>query len=101
MVEPNGGQSHQEDPDSAITRKMTLTGRFSATEHTTIGDGSTDHNFASDGKQGLSIRCPHCQNPVKLSDDASDSFEDINCPDCGSNFSLIDQEGTQRKTAPP
>ena len=38
----------------------------------------------------MNIRCPHCKNPVEILDDAS--FFDIDCPSCGSGFSLIGDE---------
>jgi eukaryotic-like serine/threonine-protein kinase len=38
---------------------------------------------------GLHIRCPHCRNPIELVVDAA--IEDIECPSCGSHFSLVDE----------
>ena len=35
----------------------------------------------------LHVRCPHCHNPIELLDQAP--LSDINCPSCGSSFSLI------------
>jgi tetratricopeptide (TPR) repeat protein/tRNA A-37 threonylcarbamoyl transferase component Bud32 len=37
--------------------------------------------------RGLHIRCPHCHNPIELVPDAE--LESIQCPSCGSNFSLV------------
>ena len=34
----------------------------------------------------MHVRCPHCHNPIELVDDSS--FENIDCPSCGSRFSL-------------
>ena len=39
-------------------------------------------------REGLHIRCPHCQNPVELVDE--ERLSDVVCPSCGSNFSLVD-----------
>lgn len=39
-------------------------------------------------KCGLHIRCPHCHNPIELVIDAQ--LENIECPSCGSQFSLVD-----------
>ena len=36
----------------------------------------------------MQIRCPHCQNGVDLVDD--EDFQSLNCPSCGSDFSLVD-----------
>ncbi len=99
MVKPtSGGQPHPEDAESALTRQISLTGRIASADQTTIGSGTIDASF-DDADRGLRIRCPHCKTPVKLSDDASDSFDDLNCPDCGSCFSLIGQEsGSSQQT---
>lgn len=35
----------------------------------------------------MRIRCPHCHNPVEVTD--ADPLTDVACPDCGSNFALI------------
>ena len=37
-------------------------------------------------KSGLHVRCPHCYNPIELVKDAS--LVDIDCPSCGSAFSI-------------
>ena len=37
--------------------------------------------------QALHVRCPHCHNPIELLEDAP--LEEINCPSCGSSFSLV------------
>lgn len=37
--------------------------------------------------QALHARCPHCRNPVELLEDAP--LAEINCPTCGSSFSLV------------
>jgi tRNA A-37 threonylcarbamoyl transferase component Bud32/tetratricopeptide (TPR) repeat protein len=101
MVEPTGdGQSHPEDAEAAITQKIHLTGRMSAAHHTTIGDDSSDCSLGEADKRGLKIRCPHCRNPVTLSGEHSDSFDDISCPGCGSNFSLIGKEAHETLDTP-
>lgn len=38
----------------------------------------------------MKTRCPHCQNPIELVNDAE--FSDIECPSCGSRFSLLGEE---------
>ncbi len=40
----------------------------------------------------MHIRCPHCHNPMELV--GSTSLTEINCPSCGSSFSLISGETT-------
>ncbi len=40
--------------------------------------------------EGLHIRCPHCSNPVELLADAP--VDDVSCTNCGSQFSLVDDE---------
>jgi hypothetical protein len=37
------------------------------------------------------IRCPHCQNPIELSDDRSD---EVLCPGCGGSFRLREAQPT-------
>lgn len=37
----------------------------------------------------LHVRCPHCRNPIELLPDAQ--LESIQCPSCGSDFSLVDE----------
>jgi eukaryotic-like serine/threonine-protein kinase len=50
------------------------------------GKGSV-HKSAS-----LSVRCPHCHNPVEFPEDASAAS--VNCAICGGNFSLTHTEET-------
>jgi WD40 repeat protein len=38
----------------------------------------------------MQIRCPHCQDAIKLVDDSD--FQSIDCPSCGSQFRLVDVE---------
>lgn len=40
----------------------------------------------------MRVRCPHCHNPIELLDDSS--FANVDCPSCGSHFSLVDNETT-------
>lgn len=40
----------------------------------------------------MHVRCPHCRNPIELVDDGA--FNEVNCPSCGSNFSLIASDTT-------
>jgi tRNA A-37 threonylcarbamoyl transferase component Bud32/ribosomal protein S27E len=35
----------------------------------------------------LKVRCPHCHNPIELAENTSAT--DIECPSCGSHFSLV------------
>ena len=42
------------------------------------------------GDISLHIRCPHCQNPIEVVDDAS--LSDVHCDSCGSNFNLVEEE---------
>ena len=42
------------------------------------------------------VRCPHCHNPIQLSDNGS---EEVLCPGCGSSFRI--REATQTSTAAP
>ena len=39
----------------------------------------------------LRIRCPHCHNPIQLTDDRSD---EVLCPGCGSSFRIRDTQPT-------
>ncbi len=41
----------------------------------------------------MQIRCPHCRNPIEATDDTS--LAEVNCPTCGSSFSLITGDATQ------
>ena len=56
----------------------------------------SDHPTAEDGPpshpRALRVRCPHCHNPIELVDDAP--LEDIECPSCGSHFSLLSAQST-------
>jgi WD40 repeat protein len=40
---------------------------------------------------GLRLRCPHCHNPLQLSDDRSD---EVLCPGCGASFRVRDARQT-------
>src|SRR5262249_781698 len=40
---------------------------------------------------GLRVRCPHCGNPIQLSDERA---EDVLCPACGSPFQVQDTRAT-------
>ena len=40
----------------------------------------------------LKVRCPHCHNPIELIDD--NPATDIECPSCGSHFSLVTFQST-------
>ena len=50
----------------------------------------------SSGSGGLHVRCPHCHNPIELVPDAP--LEDIECPSCGSHFSLVDESQETRES---
>jgi WD40 repeat protein/tRNA A-37 threonylcarbamoyl transferase component Bud32 len=45
--------------------------------------------------RGLHIRCPHCHNPVELSDDTHPS--EITCPACDNVFGLADEKSPIQK----
>ncbi len=40
----------------------------------------------------MQVRCPHCQNPIEIIDDSS--LGEIDCPSCGSSFSLLAGDST-------
>ena len=40
----------------------------------------------------MHVRCPHCQNAIDVVDDAS--LQEIDCPSCGSSFSLLGEGDT-------
>ena len=48
----------------------------------------------SPGSGGLHVRCPHCQNPIKLVPDVE--LDSIQCPSCGSDFNLTDHSNDTR-----
>jgi serine/threonine protein kinase len=41
----------------------------------------------------MRIRCPHCHNPIEVVNDSS--LGEINCPSCGSSFSLTGGDTTE------
>ncbi len=41
----------------------------------------------------MQIRCPNCSHPTEVEE--STALEEVNCPSCGSSFSLIGTEETQ------
>ncbi|MEO2024976.1 MAG: serine/threonine-protein kinase [Fuerstiella sp.] len=40
----------------------------------------------------MHVRCPHCRNPIELVDEGS--MSDMDCPSCGSSFSLVGTDTT-------
>jgi len=40
----------------------------------------------------MHVRCPHCRSPIEFLDD--DALKDVECPSCGSHFSLIAGQST-------
>jgi serine/threonine protein kinase/WD40 repeat protein/outer membrane protein assembly factor BamB len=40
--------------------------------------------------QALHVRCPHCRTPIELLEEAP--LAEINCPSCGSSFSLVGEK---------
>jgi serine/threonine protein kinase len=40
----------------------------------------------------MQIRCPHCRHPVEVVDEQL--LDDVTCPSCGSNISLVSDETT-------
>ncbi len=101
MVQPDRGDpADSEDADAVFNRNQKLTRHITPAHQTTIGGDSSDHSADGIDNRGLTVRCPQCQNPIEMSDEASDSLDDINCPGCGSHFSLIDQQGIATLNAP-
>jgi hypothetical protein len=45
----------------------------------------------------LRVRCPHCHNPIEVLN--ADLLGDLECPSCGSHFSLIAGQSTATYTA--
>ncbi len=41
----------------------------------------------------MQTRCPHCHSPTEI--DEGDTLRDIECPSCGSKFSLVEVETTR------
>ncbi len=58
-------------------------------------DADPDETHASDDvlARALHVRCPHCHNPIEL---VNESFAEIECPSCGSSFSLLGEETVRR-----
>jgi tRNA A-37 threonylcarbamoyl transferase component Bud32 len=51
-----------------------------------------EHNGETPSRPGAArLRCPHCQNPIHLSDDHPD---EVLCPGCGSSFRVRDARQT-------
>ncbi|MFP6753500.1 MAG: hypothetical protein VB855_17590, partial [Pirellulaceae bacterium] len=46
----------------------------------------------------MHIRCPHCRNPIELIDESE--HQSIDCPDCGSQFALVDVDERDVDTLP-
>lgn len=46
----------------------------------------------------MEIRCPHCSNPLEIA--SGDTLSDINCPGCGSTFSLVPEETIDEDATP-
>ena len=46
----------------------------------------------------MHIRCPHCRNPIELLDESD--HQSIDCPDCGSQFALVDVDERDVETLP-
>lgn len=51
--------------------------------------------------RGLHVRCPHCHNPIEIVEESS--LSEVDCPSCGSHFSLLGEEpvnckGSENKT---
>ena len=40
----------------------------------------------------MQVRCPQCHTPVEMASDSP--LSDINCPSCGSSFSLVGEDET-------
>jgi serine/threonine protein kinase len=53
-----------------------------------IRDTLNPESINDSAEQGLSIRCPHCDRSIVLSDDAT--VNRIHCPFCGGQFQLAD-----------
>jgi hypothetical protein len=52
---------------------------------------SPDGDKVDGAAPGETIRCPHCHNPIRLSDCAAD---EVLCPACGSTFRIQDSRPT-------
>jgi WD40 repeat protein/tRNA A-37 threonylcarbamoyl transferase component Bud32 len=72
-------------------KRLSLTADGATIAHTTGGKPETKKG------SGLIIRCPHCHNTIEMIVDAS--LVDIGCPNCGGNFSLINNANTTRDAA--
>jgi tRNA A-37 threonylcarbamoyl transferase component Bud32 len=55
----------------------------------TVGDEAGPATATA--RPGLRVRCPHCHNPIQLSDGRPD---EVLCPGCGSTFRLRDASHT-------
>src|SRR4051794_19599439 len=64
----------------------TPTGAFQG-EEVPAGTPSTPTPTAD----GVRVRCPHCHNPIQLTDDRRD---EVLCPGCGGSFRLRDARHT-------
>jgi tetratricopeptide (TPR) repeat protein/tRNA A-37 threonylcarbamoyl transferase component Bud32 len=83
-----------------------LRARLAEANHTTVWAAADKSAPADERSTGLQprlpsepvvrIRCPHCHNPIQLSDGRS---EEVLCPGCGGSFHL--REAHQTTTATP
>ena len=62
------------------------------TDETAV-DALKRHGGGMQEMQGLSVRCPHCQNSMRIPHEAS--FANINCHACGNQFSLAHDEDSR------
>jgi len=90
--QPGGDDARFRNDRSADNANKHLTRRVAVAHHTTVGAESADPAAVIPDSRGLTIRCPNCRSPVELDEQANQSLGDISCPDCGSQFGLVDQE---------
>ena len=85
-------QPAQPDPDEA---------RIDGNTIETHGWASSIYDLppnASRRGAALRIRCPHCHNPIEIVDE--DLLQEMACPSCGSNFSLIEGQASATSVQP-
>ncbi len=53
------------------------------------------HTVGPHNNRALHVRCPHCHNPIEIVDELS--LNEVDCPSCGSHFSLLGEDPVDRK----
>lgn len=85
---------------SAFRARLEQFNKEGCNRHTAHSEFATDRPAPSLQCRSLRVRCPHCQNPIELIDEAQDALGDIDCPSCGSTFSLVDWSANPTKVMP-